>query len=128
MPLISVKHRGNFELTTKFLAKAGNMDFSGVLAKYGKLGVEALSSATPVGSGITASSWFYETESHGNEITLWWGNSHENKGVNIAVILDRGHGNGHGYWVQGKHYIAPAILPVMEQIAADLWKEVTGNE
>lgn len=128
MPLISVRHRGSFQKTLDFFAKAKSSDISDILDKYGEQGVAALSAATPVGSGETAESWFYEIEKNGRTVSICWGNSNENQGVNIAVILDRGHGNGHGYWIQGRNYIAPAILPVMEQIAHDVWKEVAGNE
>lgn len=128
MPVITVKHKGDFKLTKKFLARIRNRDYASILEEYGRKGVQALSSATPVGTGETAASWFYEIERNGDTISLVWSNSNVNDGVNIAIVVDRGHDNGRGYWIQGRHYIAPAILPVMEELADDVWKEVVGRE
>ena len=116
MPVITVKHKGDFKLTKKFLARIRNRDYTSILEEYGRKGVQALSSATPVGTG------------NGDTISLIWSNSNVNDGVNIAIVVDRGHDNGRGYWIQGRHYIAPAILPVMDELADDVWKEVVGRE
>lgn len=124
MALITVKHKGDFKKTTKFFARMLNRDYASVLDKYGREGVKALSSATPVGTGETSASWFYEIERNGDSISLVWGNDNVNDGVNIAIVIDRGHANGRGYWIQGRHYIAPAILPVMDKIAEEIWEEV----
>lgn len=124
MALITVKHKGDFKKTTKFFARMLNRDYASILDKYGREGVDALSSATPVGTGETAASWFYEIEKNGDFISLVWSNGNVNDGVNIAIVVDRGHANGRGYWIQGQHYIEPAILPVMENIAKEVWKEV----
>jgi len=97
----------------------------GLFDKYGREGVAALASATPIESGETANSWYYEIEHSRGVITITFANSHINKGVPIAIILQYGHGTGTGGWVQGRDYINPAIQPIFDKIANEAWKEVT---
>ena len=85
----------------------------------------ALASATPVETGETANSWHYEVERGGGGARLVFTNTHINKGVNIAIILQYGHGTGTGGWVEGRDYINPAIQPVFDKIVESLWREVT---
>lgn len=125
MSMISFTHRGNFERTNKFLKKMQNTDFIQIMKSYGQIGVDALSRATPVDSGLTASSWGYDIVTKKDSVTIEWTNSNVNKGVNIAIILQYGHGTGTGGYVQGRDYINPAIRPVFDQMSADLWKLVT---
>ena len=96
-----------------------------MLDKYGRVGVDALSSATPSDSGLTASSWSYEIEHSSSSAVIKFTNSNINKGVPIAIILQYGHGTGTGGWVQGRDYINPAIQPIFDKIVQDAWKEVT---
>ena len=94
------------------------------IEKYAKQGLEALKNATPVDSGVTASSWYYRIEDNKGIISITYYNSNINDGVPIAIILQYGHATRNGGWVQGRDYINPAIQPIFDQIAADAWKEV----
>ena len=123
--MIRIKQSGDFSKTERFLKKAQKMDFYKVLGKYARAGVNALASATPVDSGLTASSWDYEIVKEKNRISIYWTNLNINKGVPIAVILQYGHGTNGGGYVQGRDYINPAIQPIFDQIADAAWKEVT---
>lgn len=123
--MISFKHTGDFSKTTKFLERAKRGDYLKVLDKYGKEGVKALSSATPVDSGTTASSWSYKIEKGNGSAKISFLNSNVNKGVPIAIILQYGHGTRNGGYVQGRDYINPAIQPIFDRIANEAWKEVT---
>lgn len=125
MGVISFKHKGDFNKTEKFLKKMKSSEFQNILEQYGQIGVDALSCATPVDSGTTAASWSYEIDRSNSGIAIYFLNSHENKGVNIAIILQYGHGTGTGGYVQGRDYINPAIKPVFDQMSSDLWKMVT---
>ena len=127
MGLISFKHRGNFNKVEKFLNKITNHEYLNILDHYGQMGVDALSSATPVDSGVTASSWSYEIERGNGRTTISWLNTNTNKNVNIAVILQYGHGTGTGGYVQGRDYINPAMRPVFDKIADEAWKEVSSS-
>lgn len=125
MSLISFKHRGDFSKTERFLNKIKGREYLNILEKYGQLGVEALSESTPVDSGKTASSWTYEIERSSSSTTISWLNTNVNQGVNIAIILQYGHGTGTGGYVVGIDYVNPAMKPVFEKIAEEAWKEVT---
>lgn len=119
--------KGDFKKTKKFLKRAQNVDLRSLLTRYAEEGVKALSSATPVVTGKTAASWDYEIVQERNRISIFWTNSNKNEGVPIAVILEYGHGTGWGGYVQGRHYISPAIQPVFDDIAEAAWKEVAKN-
>lgn len=123
--MIKFTHKGDFSNFTRFLEKAKNVVRVGELDKYGQAGVAALSSATPVDSGETASSWYYEIERQNGKVTINFNNSNVNKGVPIAIILQLGHGTGTGGWVEGRDYINPAIQPIFDEIANNAWREVT---
>lgn len=124
---ISFRHKGNFHKTEKLLKKSLGRDYRSVLEKYGKQGVAALSSNTPIESGETASSWGYEIIQNESSISVVWTNSHINKGVNIAIILQYGHSTRTGGYVQGRDYINPALQPIFDQLAEAAWKEVTSS-
>lgn len=123
--MIGFRQKGDFSKTTKFLTKLKqNVDIS-TFEKYGKKGVAALASATPVDSGLTANSWYYKIEKTNDSISILFCNSNIQNGVPIAVILQYGHGTRNGGWVQGRDYINPAIQPIFDQIVKEAWGEVT---
>lgn len=123
--MISFRQKGDFSKLNRYLERVKEAAKIGVLDKYGQAGVSALSSATPVESGKTATSWYYEIKRQNGSVSIEFLNSNINKGVPIAVILQFGHGTGTGGWVQGRDYINPAIQPIFDKIAEDAWKEVT---
>ena len=122
---ITFQQKGNFSKATRYMERIKEIFHFGLLDKYGKDGVAALSSATPVDSGNTANSWYYEIENKKGQVRINFLNSNINQGVPIALILQYGHGTGTGGWVQGRDYINPAIQPVFDRILQDIWKEVT---
>jgi hypothetical protein len=128
MSLIKFKQKGNFSRITSYFERVKEVFKVGELDKYGREGVEALRAATPVDSGKTADSWYYEIENQNGKATISFHNSNVNDNVSIAVILQYGHGTRNGGWVEGRDYINPALQPVFDKIAADAWKEVTKNE
>ena len=123
--MISFRQKGDFSKLDHYFERVKEAAKIGVLDKYGQAGVSALSSATPVESGKTAGSWYYEIKRQNGSVALEFYNSNVNNGVPIAVILQFGHGTGTGGWVQGRDYINPAIQPIFDKIAEDAWKEVT---
>lgn len=123
--MISFRQKGDFSKLNRYFERVKEAAKIGVLDKYGQAGVSALSSATPVESGKTAGSWYYEIKRQNGSVSIEFLNSNINKGVPIAVILQFGHGTGTGGWVQGRDYINPAIQPIFDKIAKDAWKEVT---
>lgn len=126
--MIKVKSRDNFRKTRKYFTtiseRAKNID----LKKYGEKGVEALKAATPVKTGKTSESWVYEiVEQKDGVKRLCFTNTNWNNGVQIAIVLQYGHGTRYGGWVEGKDYINPAIEPIFEEMRKEIEKEVTGR-
>ena len=123
--MITFRQKGDFSKLTRYLEKVKSVVKLSDLDKYGKEGVAALASATPVDTGLTASSWSYEIK-HGNgTVSISFKNSNIQNGVPIAIILQYGHGTRNGGWVQGRDYINPAIQPIFEQIAENARNEIT---
>ena len=123
--MISFRQKGDFSKLTRFLEKAKETVKIGDLNHYGREGVAALKSATPVDSGLTANSWYYEIKQEKGSVTITFNNSNIQNGVPIAIILQYGHGTRNGGWVEGRDYINPAIRPIFDKIANNAWKEVT---
>ena len=123
--MIGFRQKGDFSKTSSFLQRMKQMQIRNVLERYGQAGVAALASATPVDSGLTASSWYYKVETTGTSSKLVFCNSNVQNGVPIAIILQYGHGTGTGGWVEGRDYINPALKPIFYKIKNDVWGEVT---
>ena len=123
--MIKITQKGDFKKTTDFLNKMRKRDVRSILDKYGKRGVELLSAATPVKTGKTASSWNYSIVAERNRYEIVWSNSNINKGVNIAIILQYGHGTRQGGYVQGIDYINPVTQKVFDEMVNELWREVS---
>lgn len=123
--MITIRHKGNLSKTTRFLERAKHAVRLADLDRYGREGVAALASATPVESGLTASSWYYEVVYTKSGAKIVFKNSNIQNGVPIAIILQYGHGTGTGGWVEGRDYINPAIQPIFDKLADDAWREVT---
>ena len=123
--IITYRTKGDLTKTETFLKRLMKQDLKSILNKYGQLGVEALSKATPVDTGKTAASWDYEVTIAPGSATLTWTNSNTNRGVPIALLIQYGHGTPTGGYVPGQDYIKPAIRPIMDELTKALWKEVS---
>ena len=123
--MVRLRQKGDFSKLSRFLERAKEAVKLGELDKYGREGVKALRSATPMDSGLTAESWYYKINRGEGSVSISFHNSNRNKGVLIAIILQYGHGTGTGGWVEGQDYINPSIKPIFNKIAGDAWKEVT---
>ena len=124
--MISIGVKGDFAKTRRYFKRIQKAVRMIDLDKYGRDGVVALESATPVDSGVTASSWYYEISKRDGQIDITFYNSNIQNGVPIAIILQYGHGTRNGGWVQGRNYINPAIQPVFDRMANEAWREVVG--
>lgn len=123
--MFTFKQTGDFSKTQSFLERMKNLKIRSILERYGREGVSALAANTPVESGETAASWGYKISGTKGSYRLVWTNTHVNAGVPIAIILQYGHGTGTGGYIPGRDYINPAIRPVFDRIAAEVWREVT---
>ena len=123
--MIEFRQKGDFSKLNRYFERLEETANVGVLDKYGRAGVAALSSATPVNTGKTASSWYYDIKRQNGSVSIEFNNSNFNKGVPIAIIIQYGHGTRNGGWVEGRDYINPAIQPIFDRIAEEIWREVT---
>lgn len=123
--MIRVSHVGDFASTINFLVKMRKLDTLRKIDECCKEGVVALSRATPVDSGKTASSWSYEIKQTGRGLVVYWTNSNVIDGFNVAIGLQTGHGTGWGGYVKGIDYINPATREIFEKMANDIWQEVS---
>ena len=123
--MISFRQKGDFSKLTNFLEKVKKTVRLSDLDRYGREGVAALASATPVDSGLTADSWSYKITNKQGSAKITFYNSNIQNGVPIAIILQYGHGTRNGGWVQGRDYINPAIQPIFDKIVNEAWREVT---
>lgn len=125
---ITVKQRGNWKRTTRFLkeAEATIEVVERTMQRYANRGLEALRAATPVDTGKTRDSWTCEVTATKKRVTLSFWNTNIQNGVPIAIILQYGHGTRNGGWVQGRDYVNPAIGPIFDEIAKEAWEELTG--
>lgn len=123
--MVSFRQKGTFANTTRYLERAKKGVRLSSLDRFGREGVSALASATPVDSGETANSWYYKIENQNGVAKIVFNNSNIVRGIPIAIILQYGHGTRNGGYVQGRDYINPAIQPVFDQLAEYAWKEVT---
>lgn len=126
MSSISVTTSGNWETTTSQLRRLlDSQAIFSILDKYGAQGVAALAAATPTNSGLTAESWTYEIVNRSGYYAIHWSNTNVEDGIPIAILIQYGHGTKNGGYVQGRDYIMPAIQPIFDQMANEIWKEVT---
>jgi len=111
--------------TEDFLKKLKNADIYRSLDAEAQKGVVALAAAVPKDSGLAADSWDYEIERSGKSVTIKWLNTDIENGFPVAIMLQYGHGTGTGGYVQGQDYINPAMRPIFDSIADQVWKAVT---
>lgn len=123
--MISFKQKGDFSKLTRYLERNKETINLRDFDKFGREGVAALESATPVDSGKTAQSWYYEITNNRKSIIISFYNSNINDGVPIAIILQYGHATKNGGWVEGRDYINPSIQPIFDKITKNAWREVT---
>lgn len=123
--MITIESQGEWKMTRNWFDRMTKLDLALIMNQFGREGAATLASATPSRTGATAKSWNYEVTRKGNNWKITWTNSNVNKGANIAVLIQYGHGTRNGGYVVGRDYINPAIRPVFDKIAKKAWKEVT---
>jgi hypothetical protein len=123
--MIRIKTTGSFKRTDAFLRKLSSGDIYRSIEAGARAGVTALAQATPLDSGLASNSWGYDIERSGKSVTIKWTNTDVENGFPVAIMLQLGYGTGTGGYVQGRDYINPAMKPIFDKIADDVWKAVT---
>lgn len=122
--MINISGSGSFKKTEQFLARMKTGVVFSILDKYGRIGCDALASATPTDSGLTAQSWTYEVTKKRGQYAIVFHNTNVNTGIPVAILIQYGHATTSGGWVEGIDYINPVIRPLFDTIAEDVWREV----
>lgn len=122
--MIKIKVKGNFDKLDYYLKKSRK------IAKFNNIQViadnclEALKRATPKDTGLTAKSWNYEIIEEGHEKKIAFNNTNIQNGVNVALLLEYGHGTPSGTWIEGKEFIAPTIQKALLDAIDEACKEM----
>lgn len=122
---ISLHCSGDFANTERLLQKSLGRNYISVLEEYGRQGVQNLSAASPVDTGLMASSWRYEVTQSGSAVSLTFHNDDIENGCNVAILVQYGHATKNGYFIEGLDFINPALRPIFQSLADRAWKEVT---
>lgn len=123
--MLKVTSKVSFKNLEKLL-KRKRKDPTPILEHYGRAGVDALAAATPVDTGLTASSWYYEIWRKNDVWTISWNNSNIQNGIPIAIIIQMGHATKSGGYVEGIDYINPALRDIFKKFQINIGKELFG--
>ncbi len=123
--MIGITSKGDFKTTNNYLKRLLEDDIFAGFDRYGRIGVDALSMSTPVDSRLTANSWGYRVIKDRERPGIEWYNTNVVDNIHVAILIQYGHATGTGGYVAGRDYINPAMRPIFDQIADDVWREVT---
>lgn len=123
--MITFTVEGDSKKTETFLNNVSKLDILGIMSSCGEEGVAALSSATPVDTGLAAGTWAYDVHVRNGVYYIYWTNTDIEHDFPVVIMLQYGYGTGTGGYVQGRDYINPAIAPIFDEIANKVWKAVT---
>lgn len=125
--MIRFSQKGDFRNLDNFFERTKRLFKISDLDKYGREGVEVLRQATPKDTGETSESWSYEITDKNGVVRISFFNSNLQNGIPVAILLQYGHADRSGGFVQGIDYINPSIKPIFDRIANNAWKDVTGK-
>ena len=122
--MFEIRQKGDFKTLTSYLKRLNEFDKLSSLSRYGDKGVDALRTATPKDTGLTADSWNYKIVRGRSSVSITFNNTNVQNGVPIAIVLQYGHATRNGGYVTGIDYINPALRPIFEKLAEAAWEEV----
>jgi hypothetical protein len=122
--VIHITSSGSFSNFERFAAAILRRDHLSGLESYAQRGVDALAKATPVDTGKAAGAWTYTIKRDNGGASISWTNTDIEDGFPVVIKLDVGYGTGTGGYVRGRKFISPAIQPIMDQIANEVWEKV----
>lgn len=123
---VTTSVKGEFANAMSWLKATGTRIPTKTLQSIGEAGVASLRSQTPIGpTGRTSQGWGYKIQRRlfGADL-VFYNNAHMDKKVNIALIMQLGHGTGTGGYVAPIDYINPALNGVFNGAGDKLAKEM----
>lgn len=122
---ISFDSKGDFDVVRGWLKRVSNSNPSVVLNKVASEGVKSLSANTPKDTGETAAGWTADVVTKGDITEISWKNTaHPESSVNVAKLIELGHGTGTGGYVPPQPYIKDAMKPIWEEVDNKVVKEL----
>lgn len=122
---VTFESRGDFENSMNWLKRVSQVNTAGVVKRFGKQGTDSLKAATPRATGGTASGWKEKITVQGDVVEIdWVNNAYPGLYVNMALLIELGHGTGTGGYVPPKPYIKQAMNPVWAGIDDKVIKEL----
>lgn len=119
--MLTIDSKGNYRQTINYLKDAQkDADTPSVLDKYGQIGVERLSKATPVLTGKTADSWEYDIVKTNSGYKINFYNTNQNEGYHIVILLQYGHVTSEGTWVEGNDFVSPIIKQLCDEMTEEI--------
>lgn len=123
---ISYSSKGNFDKATDWLENVSAKDTTSILKAIASEGTKSLRDGTPKVTGETASGWVDNIVMSGDSAEIIWTNvAHPGLSVNLAKLIDLGHGTGTGGYVPPNPYIKRSMKPVWDTIDQKILKELT---
>lgn len=123
---LEITTSGDFSNTINWLKESQRKQPRRTLRRLGEEGIRALKAATPVGeTGETARGWQYRITSDrtGSEL-YYYNNAHRGTQVNVAKLIQLGHGTGTGGYVPPRNYIKPALGKLFAQAGDQMAEEM----
>ena len=123
---IKITSDSDFSKTITFLKRSRRNARVGEQAdEIGHQCVKELKKVTPKDSGLTAESWDYQITINGKITSITFINTNIQNGLNVALLVEFGHGTPSGQWVEGQNYIEPVMQKVYLDAINRKWKELT---
>lgn len=122
---IDFESRGDFKKLDAWLKSVANRDPTPALKKIAEDGIKSLSANTPKDTGETSNGWTSEIEKTNEGANINWTNkAHPELSVNVAKIIDQGHGTRNGGYVPPNPYIQKSMDGVWKTAGDDIEKEL----
>jgi hypothetical protein len=110
---VTFSSKGDWSKTMSWLKKSVSNSPRRVLNEIGEQGRASLSKATPKDTGGTAAGWMFEVKTRGHISELVWKNvGNPQSKVNVALLIEHGHGTRTGGYVPPQPYIKQAMESV----------------
>ncbi len=122
---VEFESRGDFDNLQKWLKNVSNNPPSSALSRIAVEGNRSLAANTPRDTGQTASGWQAEIKTtRGGAEIAWTNTAHPGARVNVAKIIDQGHGTGTGGFVLPRPYIKKAMDGVFSKAGDKIAEEM----
>ena len=119
--MIRIDSKGTYRDTIRYLKRIeNNIDTPSVLDKYGRIGVERLSKATPINTGLTSDSWRYDITETSAGYSINFYNDNVQDGYHVVLIIQNGHITPQGTWIEANDFITPIIDELCKELSLEI--------